>query len=215
MRYSLRSLDAHVRHGRVIVIQHRPAWLRNGVEHLPVTHDDPTINRFDRVKNNLRALLEWPDCPDVFAFWNDDFFRMTPLEDYWPESRGFAAEVGRELMAAQPSRYHQSIIDTARLLAERGYPDAMCYEVHAPLVVHADTLRVVFEMFDGVDTLWQWRTAYGNVAGLEPVMVPDPKVDYPDQCKSSWLSTSHRSWKREVGQYVRSTFRAPSRYEAK
>jgi hypothetical protein len=186
------------------------------VEHLQVAHGDTATNRFDRVKNNLRALLDWPDCPDVFAFWNDDFFRMTPLEGYQPESRGPAAKVGGELMAAQPSIYHQSIIDTARLLAERGYPDAMCYEVHAPIVVHADTLRVVFDMFDEVSALWQWRTAYGNVAGLDPVIVPDPKIDCSqwNGLAGPWLSTSHRSWKRTVGQHVKATFHNPSRYEA-
>lgn len=214
MRHSLRSLEANVPHGRVIVLQDKPRWIR-GVEYLPVTHG--SMSRFDRVKDNLRALLAWPDCPDVFAFWNDDFYRMAPLEHYEAQDRGSAIEFGREMVATQPSIYHRSVADTADLLVERGYPEPLCYETHAPIVVHADTLRLTFEMFDGVDTLWQWRTAYGNVAGVHSSQVTDPKLGGKrDEVDPSWpwLSTSPLSWRGKAGRYVRAKFYEPSRYEA-
>lgn len=212
MRHSLRSLDAHVPHGRVIVLQDKPRWIRN-VEYLPITHG--SMSRFDRVKDNLRALLAWPDCPDVFAFWNDDFFRMAPLEHYEAQDRGSAIEFGRHMVETQPSIYHRSVANTADLLVERGYPDPLCYEVHAPIVVHADTLRLTFKMFDGVDTLWQWRTAYGNIAGLDSTQVTDPKVGgkHDPMPDGDWVSSSPVSWVGKAGRHIRRKYPEPSRYE--
>jgi hypothetical protein len=161
-------------------------------------------------------MLNWPDCPDVFAFWNDDYFRLAPLDNYQPEHRGPALDFGQQQMATQPSVYHASVLRTAQLLAERGYTNPLCYEVHAPIVVHADLLRDTFRIMADTDDVWQWRTAYGNIAHLQGTQVVDPKLcgkfDEPNS-SGAWLSTSPLSWRGKAGRSIRNTYRDPSPYE--
>lgn len=210
LRYSLRSLAAHVPHDRVWLAGHRPPWV-TGVGHIPVS---PATSRFASSTANLLAACTHPDVSEEFAYFNDDFFALTPVTGIPAMHRGRVADV---VAATLHSPYRLGAIATARLLRQRyGVRDPLSYELHLPMPVRKDGMIAAIEAGKDLPVLHK-RTAYGNLVRLGGEQVPDCKIKdlhtgIPDG--ATWVSTTDRSFARgQVGVDIRARFPDPCRYE--
>lgn len=215
LRYSLRSLAAHLPHGRVWVAGFCPPWTA-GARHIDVAQDG---TKYRNSTANLRAACEHPDVSDPFLFMNDDFFVMAPVAGDIPTlHRGPVAAVANYYRKRYgPSRpYLRGMVATAELLVRHGHHDPLSYELHIPMVIHKAAMVAALDLGADVAVLHK-RTLYGNLAGVGGDQVDDVKVrGFHDQWDPSWpfLSTSRSAFCRyRVGRHIRTTFAAPGPYE--
>lgn len=214
LRYSLRSLAAHLPHGRVWLVGHRPRWAVN-IEHLPTPQ---TGTKFQNSTGAVRAACEHPDVSEQFVLSNDDMFLMHPQSGGMPVlHRGLVRDVEAHHAALGSGTYLRGMRETAALLADLGYPHPLSYELHVPMPVDKAGMLEALELGRHVDALHK-RTLYGTLAEIGGQQIEDVKILHraptgygPD---SLFLSTMPDAFTNgRVGQFIRDAFPEPSPYE--
>lgn len=216
LRFSLRSLAAHLPHTRVWIAGHRPAWVSDDVGHIPVAQ---SLTRFQNSTANMRAACEHPEVggeAGEFVYFNDDFFVMAPLENGVPLlHRGPLPEV---IGATRSSLYRRGAQSTLHLMRRLGMEDdgpLLSYELHAPLVVHKASMLKALDLGRGLPVLHK-RTLYGNLIRLGGDQVEDVKVKtLTDPGPAGvFVSTTDATFAHgKVGERIRAAFPDPCRYE--
>ncbi|MDX3555288.1 hypothetical protein PV729_26575 [Streptomyces europaeiscabiei] len=213
LRFSLRSLAAHLPHGRVWVAGHRPPWLADTVGHIQVPQKQ---SRFQSSTANLRAACEHPEVSEEFVYFNDDFFVMEPVEQVPVLHRGPVADVIAE---TRSSLYRRGAQATALLMERLGLDEdgpLLSYEMHAPLPVGKKLMLEAMAVGAKLPVLHK-RTLYGNLHRIGGDQAVDVKVKAHDDLGPAgpWLSTTDASFESgAVGERIRAAFSEPCRYEA-
>lgn len=212
LRYSLRSLHVNVDpDADVWIIGDAPGW-----------YSGPLIqgNRFggDKQRNvydNVRIIAEHPDLPDEVAVWNDDFFALGPVKVEMAYRCSLA-----EHMVGLHGWWRQSLIATQLyLLDEHGMTDPLSYELHRPFPIHRETMATILADAAHVEPMNppQWRTLYGNLAGVGGVCDEDRKFSKPDApagYRGGVASTTDTAFALSgAGREIRATFPDPSPWE--
>lgn len=210
LRYSLRSVAAHLRPDRLWIVGHLPPWV-TGVHHIPGNrHDTAALNVHD---NLAIACAEIP--AETLVILNDDFYLMRPVTElpaWWrcPLDEHIAKVASR-------GPWKRSLEATRTWLTDRGFTDPRSYELHVPVEMDRDRLAWVLDETRGPAEPPQWRTIYGNHFW--------PDADQHPDCKARtnvtrvdltlpFLSTEDFTFGRsKVGRLVRSTFTEPCTYE--
>lgn len=217
LRFSLRSL-VHVPHGRVWIIGHRPAWVRD-VEHVPTDQAPLTLaTKRENAWANMRALAE--HGPEEFYYCEDDYHLIRPHPHGIPPwHRGALVGHVTEYRARYPRSHYTRLLEhTAGHLDE---PGARSFEVHAPMPVQRALLVDVLAECeaaevpeDGGRTLRpMWRTVYGNRHHGDATPIRDPKVRGGFPSSARVLSTSDVTFPRLLPG-LRSRFPKPGPYES-
>jgi hypothetical protein len=216
LRYMLRALSNVTNFNpdtdRVWVIGYKPTWLTN-IEFLPGnTEGAKGQNIFT---NWLRFARE--SDSDTFAAFQDDCYALRPTSVVDDEYRGSMLELVTE-RGNGSGWYSHSVTATAQHCS----PDALCYELHRPVLMCRFELSTALEQaeseWDGRSEPPQWRSVYGNAWRTGLTKVPDVKVrgrsPVPDTAMfEPWLSTRSQSWNGHAGQLIRALYPRPSRYE--
>ncbi|MGW5122974.1 hypothetical protein ACWEQ7_02735 [Streptomyces sp. NPDC004069] len=212
LRYSLRSLAAHLPHERVWLAGHRPAWVSDEVGHIPVAQKG---SRFRNSTGNLHAACEHPDVAEHFVYFNDDFFLMQPLDQVPVLHRGDV----REVIAATPhSQYRVGAMQTLAVMRRIGLDGdgpLLSYELHLPMPMSKAHMLKVLLAGASVPALHK-RTLYGNFHHIGGDQVTDVKIKgpYDPGPDGPFLSTTEASFERgAVGERIRAAFPEPCRYE--
>lgn len=214
LRYALRSLVAHLPHGRVWLVGHRPRWAVD-VEHLPVPQ---TGTKFQNSTAAVRAACEHPDVSEEFVLTNDDMFLMHAQAGGMPVlHRGPLHEVEVYHASRQSGDYLRGMRETAALLADLGHRDPVSYELHVPMTVDKTGMLDALDLGQHLDVLHK-RTLYGNLAGVGGQPIEDVKILHRAPrgytSDSLFLSTMPDSFAYgEVGKFIRGAFPDPSPYE--
>ncbi|MGW0933655.1 hypothetical protein [Streptomyces sp. NPDC002666] len=213
LRFSLRSLAAHLPHDRVWIAGHRPAWVSEQVGLIEVPQQR---SRFQNSTANLRAACLHGDVSDGFVYFNDDFFVMADVAEVPVWHRG---PLGDVIEATRSSLYRRGAQATALLMSRMGLDKdgpLLSYEVHAPMVVNKEQMLATLDAGAGLPVLHK-RTLYGNMHQLGGDQVDDVKVKGLDEAGPSadFWSTSDQSFADgRIGELVRAAFPDPCRYEA-
>lgn len=212
LRYSLRSIAAHLPHGRVWIAGHRPAWVSDQVGYIEVSQHS---SRFRNSTANLRAACEHPDVSEEFVYFNDDFFVIEDVTDVPVLHRGPLADV---IAGTRSSLYRRGAQATQLMMQRRGLAEdepLLSYEVHAPMVVAKQLMLQALDAGAGLPVLHK-RTLYGNLHHIGGQQVVDVKVNALDEGlpDGPFVSTSDASFEAgQVGDTIRALFPEPCRYE--
>ncbi|MFD7516083.1 hypothetical protein ACFV85_14950 [Streptomyces niveus] len=212
LRYSLRSLAAHLPHDRVWIAGHRPAWVSGDVGHIPTTQQG---SRFRNSTGNLRAACEHPDVSEEFAYFNDDFFVMEPADEVPRWHRGPLDAV---IASTRSSLYRRGAQATALLMSRMRLDTdgpLLSYEMHAPMVVTKAGMLQALDAGAGLPVLHK-RTLYGNMQQLGGDQADDVKVRTLDDGPpdAAFWSTSDAAFTGgRIGVLIRAAFPDPCRYE--
>lgn len=215
LRYSLRSLHAHVPDvGTVWVIGYAPGWL-TGVEVIP--GGNPTNNSHANVYRNVLMSMQHEAVAEDVVVFNDDFFITAPVETLPVAYRSTLAEHLNlpRLRTAGKSWWKESLQTTQVCLQAFGITDPLSYELHVPFPCSKGAMRETLERFAAVtpDNPPQWRTLYGNLMLTEPgVQLPDSKAFNGQAIRKPFLSTTDLSW-RNFRTKLAAMFPDPSPYE--
>jgi hypothetical protein len=172
IRYSLRSVENYFPSaGRIFIIGECPDWATN-IIHIKIN------DKFDNKLLNARAkyMVAATDkqISKNFILMNDDFFFLKGVNSIPNYSRGTM----KEMMAKHPSKngyYYRSLWDTQKRLDAMGIPDAIDFEVHAPIILNKEKLENVIWLI-GEEKAYSIRSCYGNLVGLKPKKVMDFKA---------------------------------------
>jgi hypothetical protein len=211
LRYSLRSIVAHLPRGRVWIVGHAPRWV-SGVEHLPTVQ---ASSRFANSRANLLHACEHPDVPERFVLMHDDFFILLPVEAIPVLHRG---SIGRTLGARRPTTSYRRALATVRdVLIAGGVAVPLDYELHVPLVVEKASMLETLRREVPVVTAAAVRSLYGNLNAIGGEEAVDVKIhatrtSIPED--AAFVSTTDSSFANgRVGAEIRARFPEPSPFE--
>jgi glycosyltransferase involved in cell wall biosynthesis len=216
LRYSLRSIEANLPHGRVWVFGGKPDWACN-VEHVPFAQSG---TRFENTTAGLRAACEHPGVSDPFLLMNDDFYVMRATDVVPVMCLGTISETidrfHAERRANRGSGYVVEMGATRDLLEALGFTEPLSYEMHAPLLVHKAAMLDAIELVKaaGLEGAHK-RSVYGALAFSDALRCSDVKVfdkRCPVPANTAFLSSVGKCFDR-VRPLLEGAFAKPSPYE--
>ena len=211
IRYSLRSVEKNFKPVNKV-------WFYGGKpEGITPDHYVKVIqagaNRFQKVTNTIKQICLNDEITDKFYLFNDDFFVMKKVEEVPLIASGTIAERQAYIKEKRgyASRYSQRLGKTAERLKDKGY-NTLCYAMHMPILVDRKKALEAMAQFSS-DPMF--RCIYGNYVAEETVIEKDVKVfgnedPYTD---TTYLSTDDKAFNSKAGEYIRSKFTKPSRWE--
>ena len=208
LRYSLRSL---------VNLPHRYVWFVCGQPKgfepdRRIVHTQEGNSKWNLIKSSMRKVINNPEVTDDFYLFNDDFFVMKPFTgDFINYVDGTLERRIDELHREWMSPYCRTLYKLEQELLIMKLP-TMNYDVHLPMLINKELMRASIDKCSSP----QMRSAYGNINSIPYVIHPDVKVTDPDYMPDDpdFLSTNEDTFNRsKVGEYIRSVFNKPSRFE--
>lgn len=159
---------------------------------------------FSKYHNQMAKLLDACnnlEVSDNFILMNDDFYI---LREWQPVNYNRGTLQDHVKWRKKRDGYSRSLVQTDLYLTARNYP-SLSFELHTPFVFNKRKLKYLINSLPKVSTtVLQIRSLYGNIYNVDTEYKDDVKnVDnYEDM---TLLSTSNKSFKLGIGQYIRST----------
>lgn len=181
LRYSLRSLERHLKADyEVVIVGDKPAWLTN-VTHIPYERNNSEVG--SALKNTLRMmllLLDWLEATGEDDAWflrmyDDVYFLKDRSEEDLRVTR-LVRDAGEALQIASGGMvWRRQVTETIVALRERGY-EGYLTESHCPELFAADKMRFVYSAFGLPERELLTSTLYYNLFPHERMMM-DKKVE--------------------------------------
>lgn len=214
LRFSLRSLAANVPHDQVHVIGGWPPWVESRAVR---TWARPIARtKYATTTAHLRFACEQLEISDPFMLWNDDFYALQPVGGPPAAHRGELPAV-LERYRSLTGRWAEGLRATAAALTPLLPGQTLySYELHAPLLVHKQTMLNALDVCRTIQTTAPHkRTVYGNLARLGGERMRDPKVaaGTPGSLETVWLSSEDAGFSSGVAPRLKQLFPDPCRYE--
>lgn len=213
LRYSIRSIVAHMPFDKLVIAGHVPPWICPDVA---LELEQTPGAKQSNARANLLAAIASPDVSDPFVYLNDDFYVMAPIDGDMPTfHRGTLAAMLAEYAKLRASGYMVALRNTDALLHTFGFDEPLCYELHVPMPVYKEGLQRTFAVGGHIPGL-HWRTLYGNLVGAGGSFLADCKIYglRNDLAGMPFLSADDRRFIRyPVGKFVRKAFPTATAYE--
>lgn len=177
LRYSLRSAQQYCAHTSVLVVGHKPDWLRNVHHHALM---DPYTRPVQNVIHKLSAALHAGLLQERFLLMNDDFIFLRPVpSEPVTYTRGTLVD---RIAGMDHHNMHRPLHERCLAkLRSMGIPSPLDYGTHTPMPMRATLLLQVLQRFGGSGSEYPLRTAYGNLNRVPGVNIADGKM--------------HRTWR--------------------
>lgn len=137
LRHSLRSIDKQSWLNRVILIGHRPKWVKN-VIHVPYEDLYPQKHKDKNIIFKVLRACAIPDITDRFIVWSDDIYALRPLtlEDFgpWLEYPSQYEKIKDTPIDQINSTWKQRLVQTVEYCKRNGYP-TFTPDFHVPYIV--------------------------------------------------------------------------------
>ena len=217
LRYSLRSVERNFKYRNVWFCGGRPDYLRPDKL---MRLNQVGLNKWEKVRNNIRLVCENEEISEDFWLFNDDFYIMKPQDNMKPQYNGKIIDYIEDIKrknGGSDSQYTMRLRDTIKALKEAGLT-TYNYEVHKPMLINR---KKALELLDRFPTEPGFRSLYGNYFKVGGVDKQDMKVKLLlhsrlDIVDNEWefLSTSDKSFaKGNIGCCIRDKFKERSRFE--
>ena len=211
LRFSLRSIEANMTHGKVWFYCGCPAGITPD-EHVPYVQTG--INKWERVRNTLIRVCKNEEITEKFWLFNDDFYVLKRMTRTAALHRGELADhiKGIEARHGRPSGYSRRLKQCENLLRDKGLT-TLDYALHVPMLIDRATALETLRTFPDCP---MFRSLYGNFTKVggeyhEDVKTVDPDKIIPED--ADFFSTSNKSFAGEVRKQLEEMFPDPCRYE--
>ena len=212
LRYSLRSLEENLPHGKVWFYCGKP----KGIEPDEYVDRRQTgSNKWQRVRSSLVAICKNEAMTKKVWLFNDDFYLLAPVTKEKPGHRGLIRDHYlnvEERHGGNPTGYTRQLRECERQLKEAGLT-TLDYTLHAPMLIDREKMLETLKMFPRCP---MFRSLYGNYANVggdftEDCKVTDPETDV--NAGAAFMSTSDKGFAGNVKAFLAARFPTPSRYE--
>ena len=212
LRYSLRSIEENMDHGKVWFYCGQPEGF---VPDEAVPSRQIGMSKWERVRYSLRQVCQNDRITKKFWLFNDDFYVLSPMTKAVTYHRGELIDHVRGIEARRNGRqsgYSGNLRRCAKLLEIAGLT-TLDYAIHIPMLVDRQKMLEALDEFDGCP---MFRSLYGNYAKVggqyhEDVKTTDPNKEIPED--ADFFSTSNKSFAGRVRQQLEERFPDPCRYE--
>lgn len=213
LTYSLRSVCKNFPFRRIWIFGGKPSGIEPD-RFVPV--EQRGIEAWTKVTNTIAQVCRTPEVTKDFWLFNDDFFIMKPVEDLPPVFNGSLSSRAGEIVARHDgvqSLYVMRLLRAKDMLEDAGYT-SLNYAVHMPMLINKKKALETIKAFPKGS---MFRSLYGNMHEVGGINRPDVKIFYvteePDP-EIDMLSTTETSFNEGlVGEFIRSKFPEPCRYE--
>jgi hypothetical protein len=219
LRYTIRSICKNMPHRKIWLAGYSPKWLY-GIGYIKV--QVPYGSKYKKAAANILAACRDPRVSDDFLLFNDDFFVMQPITDFQNLHRGPLIDHLKRLekdYAAKP--YYEGMKRTYDILRRMGFENPVNYGLHIPMIINKKKWLEAWEMQEEYNPKrlpLHLRTFYGNVFQVGGEQIDDVKLAKLTEIPSGeelFLSSNDNSFAiGNIGDYVRSKFYQPCKYES-
>lgn len=220
LRFSLRSVEKYLDHGKVFVCGEFPSWLQN-VKHIPsIDGFMPPVQAWKQKNaiHKIRTACLNSDVSDDFVLMNDDFFflRKTDVETLHLGELHKAIEKH----TTKDGYYYHAIVTTRDLLNVAGL-ETKNYEVHYPIVINKKKFLTLTNSLSWHEVGYIYRSIYGNTYNIGgKKLEEDTKAycveDIAKKSQGTLISTSDRVvLSAQFQRFIAEKFPKPSKYEDK
>ena len=213
LRYSLRSIEKNLPHGKVWFVGGQPNGLVSD-KALPMLQKG--LLKWERARDSMLAICKNNEVSDRFWLFNDDFFLLKPVTDDRPMFGGMLRDHilriehrhgDKRTEYTRALRYCESVLIGAGLTT-------FDYALHVPMVIDKVKMLETLDMFPYCP---MFRTLYGNYAEIGGVQHDDVKIiDLYEHMPNDadYVSTSDSSFHHGlVGRDIKNMFPEECRYE--
>ena len=213
LKYSLRSVQVNFPHRKVWFFCGCPDDIEpDGY----VRFKQTGRNKWQRSTSTFLKIAEIGDVSDDFWLFNDDFFILRKIKDLPYMMRGSLADRVEGIRMKRTVSGYANGLDTAREALEMRGLTTYDYALHVPMLINK---RKAVEVLDQFPRCPMFRSLYGNYWKVGGITVPDVKIydmDGMPEAGQTLLSTSDASFRDgKVGEYIRSRFNEPCKWEKK
>ena len=212
LRYSLRSIEENMDHGKVWFYCGQPNGLIPDV-YVPSKQNGST--KWERVRSSLREVCRNDKITKKFWLFNDDFFVMSKMESLKPLHRGLLKDHILDVESRHfrnPTGYTRQLRICMDQLQQAGCT-TLDYALHVPMLIDREKMLETLDMFPRCP---MFRSLYGNYAKIGGEFFKDVKTTSPDKEipeDALFFSTSDKAFTGKVLQQMRERFPDPCRYE--
>ena len=218
LKYSLRALEKNW--------VYKDVWFCGGCpEGIKPDHlfkcKQEGLNKWEKVRNNIRKVCENDEISEDFWLFNDDFFVLRPydsslLPTYNGEIIPYIERIERR-HGGSADEYTMRLRQAANTLERYGYT-TLNYEVHKPMLINRKKALEVLDKFPDTPA---FRSLYGNYWKIGGTNCHDMKIkilNYTrmDYVEGFWpfVSTSDESFENgNVGEFIKNKFNEKNRFE--
>lgn len=211
LRYSLRSIDKNMTHGKVWFYCGCPDGFKPD-EHVRMVQTG--LNKWERVRNTLVQICRNEEISERFWLFNDDFYVMSRMTRTLPLHRGELRDHIKniETRHGRPSGYSRRLKLCENRLREEGLT-TLDYALHVPILVDR---QKGLEALNAFPDCPMFRSIYGNYAKIggeyhEDVKTTDPGKEIPGD--ADFFSTSNKAMTGRVLEQLQQKFPEPCKYE--
>ena len=212
LRYSLRSIEANMDHGKVWFYCGQPEGL---IPDIAVPEKQEGSTKWQRVRNSLVNVCQNNKITKKFWLFNDDFFVLSRMESLKPLHRGLLKDHILDVETRHggvPTGYTRRLRECMEQLQAAGFT-TLDYALHVPILVDREKMLETLEMFPRCP---MFRSLYGNYAGIggeffKDVKTMDPDKEIPED--ALFFSTSNRAFSGKVRKQLEERFPDPCKYE--
>lgn len=212
LRYSLRSIEENMTHGKVWFYCGKPKGIEPD-EYVP--HEQTGANKWERVRSSLMEVCKNNKLTKKFWLMNDDFFVLQPMTKEKPFQRGLLRDHYLNIEQRHggfPTGYSRRLRECEMMLQHAGLT-SLDYALHVPMLFDREKLMETLLMFPRCPMT---RSLYGNYAGVGGDFLEDYKITDPDATvreDALFLSTGDAGFGGNVQAFLEKRFPEPCRYE--
>ena len=211
LRYSLRSIEENMTHGKVWFFCGCPDGIVPD-EHVRMVQTG--LNKWERVRSTLIRVCSNEEISDKFWLFNDDFYVLRRMTRTVPLHRGELRDhiKGIEARHGRPSGYSRRLGLCEKRLRDAGLT-TLDYALHVPMLIDKQKGLETLQMFPDCP---MFRSIYGNYAAIggeyhADVKTTDPGKEIPDD--ADFFSTSNKAMTGRVLEQLQQKFPEPCKYE--
>lgn len=212
LRYSLRSIEANMDHGKVWFYCGCPEGFKPDV-HVP--HVQKGATKWERVRSSLVEICKNEKISKQFWLFNDDFYIMQPMQKAENFHRGLLADHIRDIERRHcggSTGYTRNLRICEDQLRQAGMT-TLDYAIHLPMLVDRAKALEALEMFPRCP---MFRSLYGNYAQIGGTFHKDVKTTDQDKVipeDADFFSTSNKAFRGSVADQMAQRFPDPCRFE--
>lgn len=213
LRYSLRSIEKNMTHGKVWFYCGKPDGIDPDV-YVPQIQTGST--KWARARSSLIEICKNEKVSKKFWLFNDDFYVVAPMDSTTPLHRGLIMDHVldiEERYNSKPTSYSRELRKCEDQLRQAGLT-TLDYALHVPMLVDREQMLETLEMFPRCP---MFRSLYGNYAKIGGQLHKDVKTMDPNKeidTALEFFSTSNKAFGGKVLEQLETLFPDPCKYEA-
>jgi hypothetical protein len=147
LKYSIRSVVESFPETNIWVVGGKPDWYTGN--YIKVEQKE---SKYKNAVKNLETICLAQEISESFILMNDDFYIIKKIDGN--------------------SQYTRKLSGTYKKLKALGFENPLDYELHVPMIMEKEKLKIVLELLDQ----FLWRSIYGNKFDVGGTQMEDVKV---------------------------------------